>query len=115
MNEEGLINCHLEGTVKDANISKGIYLLFRDFAENSLSGLHFSRWWAMWPEGHSFKDSGADSSSVLVVEGAPASGYTLRDLEECLIGMKQESCPREQDLFARLWQAKIQWQITIQI
>ena len=43
MNEEGLINCHLERIVKDASISKGVYLLFRDFAENSLSSLHFSR------------------------------------------------------------------------
>ena len=62
----------------------------------------------MRPEGHSFKDRAQTAAQCWWWRVHLALGYTLGDLEECLTGMKHESHPGEEDLLARLWQAKMQ-------
>lgn len=37
MNEEGLINCHLERIVKDASISKGVFIYSLEILQKILS------------------------------------------------------------------------------
>ena len=64
MIEKGFINHCLERILMDIGISKVFISSLDIYAENSLSSLHCSWWWVIWPQGHSFtKDSGQTGPS----------------------------------------------------
>lgn len=114
MIEKGFINRCVERILTDISMSKAFVSSLDIYAENSLSGLYFSRWWVMRPQGHSFTKDGGQTRAQWWCGRLSWPRATNQEARRMLHQLEAEELCKKRALMAWPRLAVLQQRITTQ-